>query len=525
MIRVGLYLNYGNKSFQDTKASEIFVDKSLLIEYTNTLIFTKNKNICMTRPRRFGKSTDARMLVAYYDHSCNSSELFHDLNISLVPSYKKYLNACNVVLLNIQEFFSNSSSIDEMIQIITEELCTELIQEIHLYHPSYTLHKFKPIKHAINTLHELTNRPFICVIDEWDCLLRSTKKVDYELYLDFLRDLLKDQSYIDLVYMTGILPIKKYGTHSALNAFDEISMMNASPLSLFMGFTQDEVEKLCTSFNMDFKMMQSWYDGYHLDNHISVYSPKSVISAISKRKYAAYWTTTETYEALKSYITMNFDGLRDDVIRLLTGEKIDVNIGKFQNDMTTFKSKDDVFALLIHLGYLGYDNVNEQVYIPNREVMDSFVDSIEDASWGNVTKLLLNSQALLTAIWNCDGEKVSRYIEDAHLETSILQYNDENALAYTIYLALIASRNHYTVIRELPTGKGFADLAFLPLKDKPAMLIELKWDKDVKSALDQIKQKQYPKALEHYQNDVLIVGINYDKDTKKHSCIIEKLTS
>lgn len=320
------------------------------------------------------------MLIAYYDHSCDSSALFHDLNISLVPSYKKYLNACNVVLLNIQEFFSNSSSIDEMIQIITEELCTELIQEIHLYHPSYTLHKFKPIKHAINTLHELTNRPFICVIDEWDCLLRSTKKVDYELYLDFLRDLLKDQSYIDLVYMTGILPIKKYGTHSALNAFDEISMMNASPLSSFMGFTQGEVEKLCTSFNMDFKMMQSWYDGYQLDNHISVYSPKSVISAISKRKYAAYWTTTETYEALKSYITMNFDGLRDDVIRLLTGEKIDVNIGKFQNDMTTFKSKDDVFALLIHLGYLGYDNVSEQVYIPNREVMDTFVDSIEDAS-------------------------------------------------------------------------------------------------------------------------------------------------
>lgn len=272
-------------------------------------------------------------------------------------------------------------------------------------------------------------------------------------------------------------------------------------------------------------MMQSWYDGYHLDNHISVYSPKSVISAISRRKYAAYWTTTETYGALKSYITMNFDGLRDDVIRLLTGEKTNVNIGKFQNDMTTFKSKDDVFALLIHLGYLGYDNVSEQVYIPNREVMDIFVDSIEDASWGNATNLLLNSQALLTAIWNCDGEKVSRYIEDAHLETSILQYNDENALAYTIYLALIASRNHYTVISELPTGKGFADLAFLPLKDKPAMLIELKWDKDAKSALDQIKQKQYPKAFEHYQNDVLIVGINYDKDTKKHSCIIEKLTS
>lgn len=219
---------------------------------------------------------------------------------------------------------------------------------------------------------------------------------------------------------------------------------------------------------------------------------------------------------------MNFDGLKDTIINLIAGQRVYVDIGSFQNDMTTFHSKDDVLTLLIHLGYLGYDQMDKEVYIPNREVSDSFIQSIKSADWGAITQTLRNSQDLLLATWNQKSDVVAASIECAHLETSILQYNDENALAYTIYLAYITARNHYTIIWELPSGKGFADLVFLPLGDKPAMIIELKWNHECESGIRQIKEKKYMIGLEHYLDHLLLVSISYDKKTKKHTCIIEK---
>ena len=291
-----------------------------------------------------------------------------------------------------------------------------------------------------------------------------------------------------------------------------------------MGFTETEVQNLCIQYNISFDEMKQWYDGYHMTNDISTFSPRSVVSSIVRKQFGNYWTSTETYEALQVYIDMNFDGLKDNIVQLLAEENIPVQTTSFQNDMTTFKSKDDVLTLLIHLGYLGYNGSLHTCYIPNKEVVDSFVNSIRSSNWHETTRALLNSRELLQATWNKDEEAVARYIEEAHLDTAILTYNNENALSYTIAIAYITARNHYTIIREMPSGKGFADMVFIPIDNKPAMIIELKWDQKVKTAINQIKEKKYPKGLEKYKDNLLLVAISYDKKTKKHHCKIEQLT-
>ena len=518
---MGIYLNPGNYKFKKAKNSQIYVDKSLLIEYTNKVIDTNDNCICVSRPRRFGKSTDANMLVAYYSKDCDSSSLFDDLKISQVESYKTHMNNHNVIHIDMQKCLSSTDNVYDMIQYLSKRV----IKDLKL---KYTEYCDEPLlSDVFNEIYAYTKDTFIFVIDEWDCLFREYKddKEAQKKYLDFLRLLLKEQPYVSLVYMTGILPIKKYGTHSALNMFKEISMIDSTPLSSFMGFTETEVKELCEKYNMDFSDMQSWYDGYHLDEDISVYSPRSVVYALQDRKYGNYWTSTETYEALKIYIDMDFDRLKENIIKLLNNEKVEVNTSKFQNDMTTFKTQDDVLTLLVHLGYLGYDNINKEVYIPNKEVTDSFINSIEDSSWNETTKALLNSKELLEATWTMKEEQVAHYIEQAHLHTSIIQYNDENALSYTLSLAYYTARDYYTMIREMPSGKGYADIVFIPKKDKPAMVIELKWDKDVDTAIKQIKDKNYIHGLDNYLDNLLLVGISYNKETKKHECMIEKYKS
>ena len=412
-----------------------------------------------------------------------------------------------------------SRTLDEMLELMSEEIINELESYFHIS----CRHPILPL--MLSKIYENTNEQFIFIIDEWDCIFREYKinKEAQNRYLDFLRNLLKDQPYVELVYMTGILPIKKYGTHSALNMFEEISMVDPELLPEFMGFTKDEVKALCIQYDVNYETMKEWYDGYHITNDISIFSPRSVVSSIIRKQFGNYWTSTETYEALRVYIDMNFDGLKDDVIALLAGEHISVTTSSFQNDMTTFETKDDVLTLLIHLGYLGYNASDHTCYIPNKEVTDSFINSIRSSDWQETTKALLNSRALLEATWRKDEEAVARYIEEAHLDTSIHIYNNENALSYTLAIAYIYARNHYTMVREMPTGKGVADIVLIPYRDKPAMLIELKWDREAKTAIDQIKEKQYPKGLEKYQDGLLLVGISYDKQTKKHTCVIEEM--
>lgn len=336
-----------------------------------------------------------------------------------------------------------------------------------------------------------------------------------------------------LAYMTGILPIKKYGTHSALNMFTEYSMTDPGELAPFFGFTEQEVQLLCEKYDMNFDEARAWYDGYELishrrtgDIHYAMYSPKSVVEAMLRHKFGTYWNQTETYEALKVYIQMDMDGLKDSVVEMLAGASVRINTGTFANDMTTFATKDDVLTLLVHLGYLTYDSENETVTIPNKEVSQEYVNAISTMGWHGVIQSVQASRELLSALWAGNADAVAKGIDRAHEDISILQYNNENALNCTINLAFYFARENYTIVRELPTDKGFADICFIPRKlhlDKPAAIIELKWDKSATGALAQIKEKHYTAALHDYTGDLLLVGINYNRDTKKHECVIEKV--
>lgn len=352
-------------------------------------------------------------------------------------------------------------------------------------------------------------------------------------YLDFLRAWLKDKDYIAMAYMTGILPVNKYGSHSALNMFMEYSMTDPGNLAEYFGFTEREVSVLCEKYEMSFDDVKTWYDGYKFivhrqsgDEYFSMYSPKSVVEAMLRHKFGTYWNQTETYEALKTYIQMDMDGLQNAIVRMLAGESIKVNVGTFSNDMTTFATKDDVLTLLVHLGYLNYDGTKEMVSIPNKEVAQENVNVISTMNWHGIADSVESSRKLLEALWEGDADAVAAGIEKAHDEISILQYNDENSLSCTINLAFYFAREYYTIVRELSTGKGFADVCMIPRKryvDKPAIVIELKWDKSAVGALDQIKEKQYGNALKDYQGNLLLVGINYNKTTKKHECVIETM--
>ena len=520
---MGIYLNPGNDMFQETVNGEIYVDKTELIACTNQYIRTPQKFICISRPRRFGKSMAAYMLAAYYGKNCDSSELFAPYKIAKTEDYRKHLNQYNVIMLNIQDFLSVSGSVDDMLDYLQDEL----IDELKEFYSDKLSEKDRVLSMALNKIYSRTKEGFIFIIDEWDCTLRDNRYSvdDQKKYLDFIRNLLKDKAYVALAYMTGILPIKKYGTHSALNMFDEYSMTRPFEYAQFIGFTETEVKELCEKYQVDFDTMKSWYDGYVFPEAGHIYNPKSVVDSIRRKCFASYWTQTETYEALKIYIDLNYDGLKDAIVQMLAGEKITIDYETFQNDMTTFQSRDDVLTLLVHLGYLAYDSVGQQVSIPNSEIRAEFVRAIKNCKWKEVINALEQSDRLLTATWNRDEKTVAEILDIVHSEnTSILTYNDENSLSCVISIAYYSAMKEYTKIREFPTGKGFADIVYLPKahSGKPAMIVELKCGVSAEGAIAQMKDKKYVESLKEYQGNLLLVGINYDRGSKKHTCVIEK---
>ena len=520
---MGQYINPGTEKFEMSLNSQIYVDKSNLIIQTNERIRTENRFICVSRPRRFGKTMALNMLASYYGMNGGSAKLFDTLNISKHESYEEHLNQYYVVKIIMQEFLSETSTVAEMLAKLTKKIGEEIMEmapHIRYKEPSNLMQVF-------TDLHLDTKIPLVILIDEWDCLFREYKDDldSQKMYSDFLRNLLKDRPFVGLAYMTGILPIKKYGSHSALNMFEEYSMVEPSQFINYFGFTEEEVEGLVSTFSSNMNEMEHWYNGYFKDLGTPIYNPKSVTSSLLRKRFSSYWNNTETYEALKVYIERNYDGLREKVTHLLTGASIKINPNHFSNDMTTFESADDVLTLLVHLGYLTFNIEEKTVRIPNEEVKEEFVTSIESLKWENVLNALDQSDKLLQAIWHKESDVVAKGIEKVHEEnTSILAYNDENSLSCVISLALYGAKEYYMIIRELPSGKGYADLVFIPRKkyqDKPAMIVELKWDKSVVGAIAQIKERNYIAALEEYKGNVLLVGINYDKDNKNHQCIIE----
>ncbi len=522
---MGIFLNPGNEGFKSALNSQIYIDKTRLLEYTNSVLDSEQRYICVSRPRRFGKSITAEMLAAYYDKSCDSSKLFKNYQIAKNKHFYEHLNKYDVIHIDINTFRNIGENTPHMVTKIQQSV----IEELKECYPECITPQTTSLQAVLANVHKMIGIKFVIIIDEWDAVFRENKedKNAQAEYIHLLRGLFKDapsKKFIKLAYITGILPIKKYGTESALNNFDEFSMLQSDVLAEFVGFTEAEVSGLYETYGMDFEQAKEWYDGYTLEEGLHIYNPKSVVDSIRRKRIGNYWTSTETYESLKNYICMNFDGLRDAVSQMLAGASCRINPAKFQNDITSFKSRDDVLTLLIHLGYLTYERASQTVHIPNEEVKSEFVNAIEGADWKPLTNAINASDQLLKAAWQGNEQAVADGISAVHMaNTSLLNNNDENSLSCVITLAFYNAVKEYTLVREMPSGKGFADVIFLPKKhsDKPAMVVELKWDKSAEGAIKQIKEKKYVQALEHYGGKILIVGINYSKKTKKYQCQIE----
>ena len=526
---MALYLNEGNESFQESLNSIIYVDKSPLIEILNRSIKTKNKYFCLSRPRRFGKSVTAQMICSYYAKGQDCSPLFDDLEIASFDDYKKHLNQYDVISINISDEFSRAShNVKSMTDILTKSIVRDLKEE----YPNCVISSPEFLDLTLQEVYNYSKVPFVFVIDEWDCIMREKKETPDSLkqYLEWLKAIFKDKPYVGLAYMTGILPVKKYGSHSELNMFTEYSMTEPLNLGQYIGFTENEVKDICKQHDVAFNQMQQWYDGYSFKDVPHIYNPNSVVNAATYKKFISYWTKTETFESLQEYIDMNMEGLRDDIVKLIAGEDVIVDVSTFSNDMVTFHSKDDVLTLLIHLGYLaikGSTNLGVIVHIPNEEIKLEFKTCVKNNNrYAGVYDLIKNTDVLLNDIWSLNSEAVAKIFDEAHQDhTSILTYNNENSLANVIAISLfLSTTNTYNVVRELPTGKGYADLVYLPKPgvNKPALLIELKFDKSAQTAITQIKEKNYLQFFKDYKGEVLLVGINYSKDTKTHQCIIER---
>jgi hypothetical protein len=520
---MGNYLNIGNAGFQ-TIRNGTYVDKTGLISFINHTLGSKNKLTCVSRPRRFGKSFAAQMLCAYYDKSCDSRSLFEDLEIAKDSSFEKHLNQYDVICLDMTWFIS----IVKDIKNILSELQEKVIEELYSSYPNIVLKKTLP--ETLAEINAKTGNQFIIIIDEWDALFREAKH-DTELqkeYIQLLRSLFKSaltDKMIQGAYMTGILPIKKYGTQSAMTNFKEYTMLTPKKLAKYVGFTESEVKILCEKYDMDFSKIKHWYDGYSFIQLKSVYNPNSVMEAIDNGEIANYWTQTETYESLKIYIEMNEDGLKEAIVQMIGGAHCPIDVGTFQNDMTSIECKDDILTLLVHLGYLAYDAEKRSVYIPNEEIRQEFIRSVKTGKHKEVAKLIQTSDQLLKATLRMDGETVAHALEEAHSAgTAPLFYNDEQALRSVIRFAYISCVDKFLRVEELPTGIGYADVVYLPKKGStmPIMVVELKWNKSAEGAIAQIKNRNYPQALEGFGSDILLVGVNYDEKSKKHTCIIEK---
>ena len=548
---MGMYINKGNNDFRDIVAHE-YVDKSSLIPLINAMLNSENRYSCVTRCRRFGKSMAAKMLCAYYDKSCDSRELFRGLEAERDASFGTFLNKYYVISIDMTDFTTKYRGERNIVKLIQNRI----IKEILGVFPQITAQDDDDLMDILYRISESTGERFFMIIDEWDAILREmgTDEFITTSYVDLLRRLFKGSGSNTVfagAYLTGILPIKKYNTESALNNFREYTMIRPGKMSEVLGFTHEEVEMLCKKHGMDMNEMENWYDGYRIGKASRMFNPYSVMRAINDEEYGSYWTTTGAYDSVNTYIQMNFDGLKDDIIRMLSGEHVYVNTLKFQNDMRVINGKNDVLTVLIHLGYLAYDGDAQECYIPNKEVADEFLNAVEDTSWERLVEALTASQNLLAATISGNSQAVAKGISQAHDEhTSILSYNDENSLACVLSVAYIWARNEYIIHREYATGKGYADLVMIPRRNvsKPALVIELtneredsgacsryperggsrqsqlKFNHSADTAIDQIKRKEYPAKIADYTGDILLVGINYDKESKQHTCKIESYT-
>jgi len=515
---MGQFIDRENYGFRRVKNSD-FVDKTGLLNILNRNMDTENGFMCISRPRRFGKSVAAEMAYAYYDRNSDSRNLFEGLEITKSPDYEKHLNKYPTIFIDWNTF-ANVPDKDKLKEA-QKSVIADLKQSYDILEEKNSLSK------ALAEINLKTGDRFILIIDEWDMLVRDVTQEIQDEYVDFLRSMFKSadaKKTFLLVYMTGILPIIKIKTQSALNNFREYSIISPADTDKYYGFTEDEVKTLCESHGMNLELMKHAYDGYIIGEEKSMFNPNSVMMSILYRTYDSFWSRTASFMAIEKYLNIDADQVRTKIISIMNGEEVTVRVSSFRNDMKNIETSDDVLTLLAHLGYLSYNSETKSVRIPNTEVTEEFENAVRFAGWNELSKAVGQSLQLLDDTINLRQNKVARAFDDYHFEaSSLLEFNDENSMRCAITLAYYAAKPFYKIFHELPTGKGFADMVFIPLpkSTRPAIVVELKYDKTADSAIDQIKRKDYPKSLKGFSKRIILCGINYNKSTSKHEVEIE----
>ncbi len=524
---MGLFFNPGNRNFEIQK-TENYIDKSEMISSINSTLFKENRFSCVSRPRRFGKTYATAMLVAYYDKSCDSSDLFQDLKISEASDYEIHRNKYNIMYLDMTYFMSQCKNRKKLIEYTTEAL----MKELDRMYPG-VIQEDMSLPGAMASIVDHDGASYIAVIDEWDAPIRdagATEEIKYG-YLEFLRGFFKNTAITNKVfagaYMTGILPIKKNGSQSAVSEFREYTIINPKQFAPFIGFTEEEVKDICRKKDMDFSEMKRWYDGYSLKNAGEIYNAGSVMQAVSYRSYESYWQNSSAADSLIGYLNMDFDGLGADVDDLINGKPITVNTTLFRNDMAELYSRDDVITLLIHFGYLAYDPEDGSAHVPNLEIRQEYDNAIRRITHRETMRRVKDSDALFEATENMDYDTVAHMIQEIHnRECSPRHYNREDSLRSVIKLAYYTYRDYYTQLEEVGGGNGFADMVFVPRRAarRSILIIELKKDDTPENAIAQIIDRGYALPYVEREEDILLIGITYDsKDpAKKHQCRIEE---
>lgn len=516
---MGTCLNPGNSGFARILQTE-YVDKTGLIEAINGTVNTALSLTCVSRPRRFGKSYAAQMLCAYYDKTCDSHGLFDGLKIAETADYEKHLNRYDVIYLNMTDALGEAAEGD-LVPFVKRSILRELAAA---YPQVRQVEGFAAT--LVNAVEAIGNR-FVMIIDEWDAPLREYPENDRE-YLEFLRALFKSSAttakLFAAVYMTGILPIKKVRTQSALSDFEEYTMLDPEPFSEYVGFTEGEVRALCAKHGVDFSEMKRWYDGYRMPGIGSVYNPNSVMRAIRKRKFDSYWSQSSAADNLLDFISRDVDGLRQTIAELMGGVEVEIDTTGYNNDLT-YTTRDAAMTMLAHLGYLSYNQDTKAVRIPNEEIRLEFARTIRQDRNPETMRRVRESDQLIADTIHGEEEKVAAQIKRVHLQTTNpLNANREDSLRAVIQVAYFAYKDYYLKLEELPAGNGYADIVYLPKQGKgvPALVVELKWNRSAEAAIQQIKNRQYPLALAGYGGQILLVGVSYDRETGEYACRIEK---
>lgn len=539
---MGTYLNSITPYtlYKSESLSPYFVDKTLMLSELFPYVSAGNRHICITRPRRFGKTIMANMISSFFQKASDSSDVFDSLTISQVDDYRRYKNQYNVIRIDFSKLPRNCDSYTQYIERI-EAL---LIEDVKEAYPQVKINEADAVGDILESVFVQCGEKFIFVLDEWDFIFHRDfiNEIDKEKYVAFLSNLLKDRPYVVLSYMTGILPIAKYSSGSELNMFAEFTMVNSPMFGEYFGFTDDEVDDLYRRYIVECdrqhkeksvtrKGLRDWYNGYYTKSGERVYNPRSVVFALQFNNLANYWTSSGPYDEIYYYIRNNISDVRDDLALMISGESVTAKIQEYAATSMNLSTRDEIYSAMVVYGFLSY--LNGKVCIPNRELMEKFDELlVKNESLGYVYRLAKESEKMLKATLAGDTLTMERILEFAHnTEVPLLSYNHETELSAIVNLVYLAARDSYRVEREDKAGTGYVDFIFYPYDTTAdCIILELKVDHTPDEAIAQIIDKKYalkfmPKLAGQkiYTGRILAVGIGYWKESKKHSCKVEEI--